>query len=43
MFLNMPEPVAVSVNNTSSPFPAEQSSLINARDVYVGFLLAISY
>ena len=33
MFLKMLEPVAVNVNNTSSPFMADQSSLINAHNV----------
>ena len=38
MFLKMPEPVAVNVNNTSSPYLADQSSLINAHDVYRVFI-----
>ena len=37
MFLRVPELVAINVNNTPSPFPAEQSFLINTNDVYVGF------
>ena len=39
MFLRVPELVAINVNNTSSPFPAEQSFLINTNDVYVGFFI----
>ena len=38
MFLKMPEPVAVNINNTLSPFPADQSSLINVHDVYRVFI-----
>ena len=38
MFLKMPEPVAVNINNTSSAFTADQSSLINAHDVCFIFI-----